>query len=1384
LQGSQGTQGVQGLQGTQGQQATQGTQGQQGVQGLQGTQGAQGVQGSSLILIANDNTTEDVRYPLWSTVTDGPVNTEYVSSQKLVFVPGSGRLGIGTTITTDTLTVVGTATATRYFGEGSSLVGIVTDLIAGIGVSLFATQTPNNKGQVKIQSYYPIGKTIFVSQNGNDNNTGLSENHAKRTIKAASAVAVFGDTIKVYPGSYVEENPIVLKKTVSVEGTELRNCIVTPKYPYLDLFHVNNGCHITDMSFIGPDMIDGAAVIALQPLEGVSVDRFFDAARMIRYNLDYIAQESVGFLTSGFSGFAGSHREQDAARLIDKNLDYIAAESVGFLTSPVGYGFTLTGGDYTNCKEDVISVFSAVSYDLKANSNKKSVGAALSYFNSSGGLIHITGIATQQATIATFDYAIGIAKSVIDNVSPPLSYQSGIGSIVQIKDLSVIAVAGGCVGVGSTIAQLVGIVTSAIGAASTAGLPAIRYGVNLETADCADDIKDIWKGVIHDITRGGNSKCVDSGKAYYDDEWNLIPQILKNPEEVDQTVATVDYSFNVARAIINNVTWGGYPVGLGTEVIDATYNNISGVTSITAINHGLLPNDAVKVVGIGFTCPSGPGIVTYPSGSYGYIFNVLDVLDSNNFSVVVGQSSLPHTYVSGGTVQKYTSFQTKDTQIKDLGMQYDPATRFNNAITGCSNVVSALRSCVGVVTNIVGFGSTAFTTVGIRTTYPGNSGIGFTTLVGITSAVYDESSGKTTFVAPGLKFIQGESIELRDLKFSCGSSGGISTQFFPSGRYGYDFFIDKINNDGSFEVYVGPSTLPHTYAGGGIVVNRIVGVTTASYENTTGITTIKASGLAIETGDLVKIRGLEFSCPSGSGTTTIYPTGNSGFEFEVLDIVVDKPFAVSSAVYDNVSGIATITAPGIDVVTDGLVELRDLEFSCPDSPPNLTYPSGKEGYKFRVINSINNGQTFTVSVGPSTVSHTYVSGGIAISRTKTANDTFTINVGPSTIPHTYTGGGIVIPPFSRGVGPITQGPYIRNCTNFIGKSIGMKVDGFAAEPGDKDDIGVTGTMSVDSYTQYNQGGIGVSISNGAYSQLVSIFTICDDIGIFTQSGGQCDITNSNCSFGNYGLVSDGVGDSGSKSIYRYTGNVTTEAEIDTDTVIVSGLGKQRPYDGQAIYFDKLYYTIDRIEVTNGGSGYSDTNPPSVFIEPPEGPNGINAEATTTVVNGRVVSVDIISTGSQYLTKPNITIISNSGGSGAVAEASIYPTYYTVQNATLPSDGISTIILSQNLNNTVGIGATVYFARLSLQIATSISLEWVGAGTNINTAKPALGGVSIQENEVDKRNGGQVVYTSTNQAGNFQIGEGVVINQLTGTISGRSFSQSLLNTVTPLILALS
>lgn len=125
----------------------------------------------------------------------------------------------------------------------------------------------------------------------------------------------------------------------------------------------------------------------------------------------------------------------------------------------------------------------------------------------------------------------------------------------------------------------------------------------------------------------------------------------------------------------------------------------------------------------------------------------------------------------------------------------------------------------------------------------------------------------------------------------------------------------------------------------------------------------------------------------------------------------------------------------------------------------------------------------------------------------------------------------------------------------------------------------------------------------------------------------------------------------------------------------------------------------------------------------------------------------------------------------------------MEEATLPSAGITTISLVQNLNNEVGVGSTVFFARQSYQIVSSHSFEYIGTGNTIETAYPSKGGVTIQENEIIKLDGGDIAYTSTDQQGNFRIGDGLIINQQTGSISGPDYVRSLFTQVTPFILAL-
>jgi hypothetical protein len=350
-----------------------------------------------------------------------------------------------------------------------------------------------------------------------------------------------------------------------------------------------------------------------------------------------------------------------------------------------------------------------------------------------------------------------------------------------------------------------------------------------------------------------------------------------------------------------------------------------------------------------------------------------------------------------------------------------------------------------------------------------------------------------------------------------------------------------------------------------------------------------------------------------------------------------------------------------------------------------------------------------------------------------------------------------------------KGPYIQNCTSDTTTGTGILIDGDKAVK--------TKSMNVDAFTQYNQGGVGVAVTNEGYAQLVSVFTICCDKAITVHKGGQADVANSNCSFGTFGLVADGV------SPQQYTGVVTSSGAVGQDNIVINiGDATTRPYDGQVVYFDQLYKSIESITITNGGSGYTST--PSVTIASPTGPNGEVATSFVTLEDGVVTEITIISSGSQYTSTPVVTISAPDSGTTATATAVMADTYYTINSSTPITAGITTLTLAENLLNTVGVASTAYFFQQSKIIASSHTFEYIGSGNDITTATPKRGGVTIQANEVVSTNGGSVIYTSTDQSGNFRIGDDFQINQATGTVSGRAFSKSLFSEMTPLILALS
>lgn len=272
---------------------------------------------------------------------------------------------------------------------------------------------------------------------------------------------------------------------------------------------------------------------------------------------------------------------------------------------------------------------------------------------------------------------------------------------------------------------------------------------------------------------------------------------------------------------------------------------------------------------------------------------------------------------------------------------------------------------------------------------------------------------------------------------------------------------------------------------------------------------------------------------------------------------------------------------------------------------------------------------------------------------------------------------------SGGAGVISTSPYIQNCSSITTTGAGMRIDGNLA--------GGLKSMVSDAYTQVNEGGIGVHILNQGYAQLVSIFTVCCQDGVLVESGGYCSITNSNTSFGTFGLVARG------KVTLANTGSVAGGDQIGSQ-ILIGGLTAQ-PTTNQALSFD-----------------------------------------------------------------------------GGV-------TLFNIFTATPLTAGQSLVTISDSLSVAFPNATAVsFFIRSSIN-ASSHTFEWVGTGNSLANALPATGAMPIQANEVLQLEGGVVVFTSTDQRGDFRIGDQLTINGSSGTITGETFDKSLFAVLTPYVLAL-
>jgi len=335
----------------------------------------------------------------------------------------------------------------------------------------------------------------------------------------------------------------------------------------------------------------------------------------------------------------------------------------------------------------------------------------------------------------------------------------------------------------------------------------------------------------------------------------------------------------------------------------------------------------------------------------------------------------------------------------------------------------------------------------------------------------------------------------------------------------------------------------------------------------------------------------------------------------------------------------------------------------------------------------------------------------------------------------------------------TKSPYVLECSAISSGGVGVIVDGSVHASGNK-------SMVFHAYTILNNDGVGYYIKDNGRAEIVSCFTYYCWFGLATSGGGFIRGLNNNNSYGRYGAVSRGFDTGETPHIGKLYGRQLQFAAgstmaFNTGEFITGGTssanGIVTNVQGAA---NKLYYwpvsgTFQNSEVVTGVT------------------TAVTATTTSSGVTGQKGYV-IVANGFNDSPLPGRSIQFSDDANNAYVIQSVSGTYTN-------SNSRMVIVLSQEKldpsSNAANVVVRANFSQIRL---TGHDFLDIGTG---NTATANVPGVSslpaTQGNEVVEYKPGRVYYVSTDQNGNFRVGEYFRIDQATGraTLDASAFDLS-------------
>ena len=363
----------------------------------------------------------------------------------------------------------------------------------------------------------------------------------------------------------------------------------------------------------------------------------------------------------------------------------------------------------------------------------------------------------------------------------------------------------------------------------------------------------------------------------------------------------------------------------------------------------------------------------------------------------------------------------------------------------------------------------------------------------------------------------------------------------------------------------------------------------------------------------------------------------------------------------------------------------------------------------------------------------------------------------------------------------TSSPYIQNCTSLNAGATGIQIDGLLHSSGNKSILG-------NDFTQINSDGKGVHAIGGGRGEMVSIFTYYNAISFHAQSGGFIRGLNCSSAYGEQGAVADG--DLASETpitvrakgqILKYQPNtISTGSTSDiagaistngsgTATILGATSGAtatlfRYQVSTDTIHIDDVVGNFTRgevITITKEDSSSFNVTLNTVFGDSTsanKGQSGFLVALEST--DSTLASTGVLKPGAniQFAGDSNYYRIS------LVTEENTTNKYATIRIT-------SAVTTGNAIADQTAATVTTKFSNVRL---TGHDFLDIGTGDFTTTNYP--GGPTQpadQADEVAETNGGRVYFTSSDQNGDFRVGDLFRIQQATGiaTLNADAFDLS-------------